>query len=297
MGQKDITEKLLVDYNDVFADIVNGLLFRGKSIIQPDDLMTAQPISQYKANDGKIHEQERDLAKYWSQAKLKIALFGLENQSAVDETMPFRVIGYDGASYRAQLLNSKKEITPVITLVLYFGTEKHWDKPKNIKGLMNIPDYLEPYVNDYKIHVFEIAWLSEEEISRFHSDFQVVARFFVNKRKNPDYMLTDPTEMKHVDEVLKLLTVLTADNRYLDVINVKGRRIASMCDVAERLEQKGKMEGRAEGKAEGKAEGERLMQLLSALAADNRQNELARLTSDSAYREQLYEEYHIPRGL
>ena len=24
MGQKDITEKLLEDYNDVFADIING---------------------------------------------------------------------------------------------------------------------------------------------------------------------------------------------------------------------------------------------------------------------------------
>ena len=26
MGQKDITEKILADYNDVFADIVNVLL-------------------------------------------------------------------------------------------------------------------------------------------------------------------------------------------------------------------------------------------------------------------------------
>ena len=29
MGQKDITEKLLEDYNDVFADIINGLVFKG----------------------------------------------------------------------------------------------------------------------------------------------------------------------------------------------------------------------------------------------------------------------------
>ena len=29
MGQKDITEKVLEDYNDVFADIINGLLFGG----------------------------------------------------------------------------------------------------------------------------------------------------------------------------------------------------------------------------------------------------------------------------
>lgn len=294
MGQKDIEEKLLADYDDVFADIVNGLLFGGETIIQPEDLITAQPISQYKAEDGKLHEQERDLAKYWSRAKLKIALFGLENQSVVDKMMPFRVIGYDGASYRAQLLDGKTEINPVITLVLYFGTKSRWKQPKNIKALMNIPDYLEPYVNDYKIHVFEIAWLSEEEISRFRSDFQVVARFFANKRKNPDYTLTDPTEIKHVDEVLKLLTVLTADARYVEVMNVGERRIASMCDVAERLEQRGK----AEGRAEGKAEGERLFaQLVSALLADNRQDDLAFAATNPAYREQLYREYRIPLSL
>ena len=27
MGEKDITEKILEDYNDVFDDIINGLLF------------------------------------------------------------------------------------------------------------------------------------------------------------------------------------------------------------------------------------------------------------------------------
>ena len=31
MGEKDITEKILADYNDVFADIVNVLLFGEKT--------------------------------------------------------------------------------------------------------------------------------------------------------------------------------------------------------------------------------------------------------------------------
>ena len=30
MGIKDLTEKILEDYNDVFADIINGLLFQGE---------------------------------------------------------------------------------------------------------------------------------------------------------------------------------------------------------------------------------------------------------------------------
>ena len=42
MGQKDITEKLLEDYNDVFADIMNGLLFAGEQKIRPESLENAK---------------------------------------------------------------------------------------------------------------------------------------------------------------------------------------------------------------------------------------------------------------
>ena len=38
MGEKDITEKILEDYNDVFADIINGLLFQGEQRVLPEDL-------------------------------------------------------------------------------------------------------------------------------------------------------------------------------------------------------------------------------------------------------------------
>ena len=38
MGQKDISEKTLVDYNDVFADIVNVCVYEGKEVVKPDDL-------------------------------------------------------------------------------------------------------------------------------------------------------------------------------------------------------------------------------------------------------------------
>ena len=52
MGQKDITEKLLEDYNDVFADIINGLIFKGEQRILPESLENAKVHSQYKAEDG-----------------------------------------------------------------------------------------------------------------------------------------------------------------------------------------------------------------------------------------------------
>lgn len=84
--------------------------------------------------------------------------------------MPFRIIGYDGAAYRSQLQQERTKILPVITIVLYFGTDRHWRSGKNIKSLMEIPTGLDEFVSDYQIKVFEVAWLSEEQIRRFRSD-------------------------------------------------------------------------------------------------------------------------------
>ena len=80
MGQKDITEKLLEDYNDVFADIVNVLVFGGKQRIKEEDLFESRVRSQYKVGK-KLHEEERDAAKYWRKNGVEIALCGLENQT------------------------------------------------------------------------------------------------------------------------------------------------------------------------------------------------------------------------
>lgn len=79
--------------------------------------MPVKVRSQYKADEGKLHEEERDNAKYWSKGKVKIALLGLENQTKPDQDMPFRVIGYDGAAYRSQLIDEKsKERCPVLSI-------------------------------------------------------------------------------------------------------------------------------------------------------------------------------------
>ena len=254
MGQKDITEKLLEDYNDVFADIINGLIFNGEQRILPESLENIQVHSQYKAEDGKVHELERDVAKYWKDKKVELAICGIENQSSVEKNMPFRIIGYDSASYRSQLLEKRKEILPVMTIVLYFGTNRHWYGKKNIKGLMKIPEELNDYINDYEMKVFEIAWLTEAEIDRFHSDFKIVANFFVQKRKNKNYIPDDPTEIRHVDEVLKLLQVMTGDERYQMIFNRK-KGVHSMCDVAERLEKMGIEKGLKQGIGEGIKQG------------------------------------------
>ena len=227
MGEKDITQKLLEEYNDVFADIVNVLLFNGKQIIHEDELSPTGGISQYKV--GKvIHEQERDVPKFWKGCEFNISMLGIENETDYDRDMPLRVMGYDGAEYRRQLLkekgydnNKKKQQKahryPVVTIVLYFGINERW-KNRHLLERLDVPDILEPYVSDYRINVFEIAWLEEDQIKMFKSDFRYVADFFVQLRKTGNPHLSG-TEIIHVDELLKTISALTGDRRFEDEMN------------------------------------------------------------------------------
>ena len=256
MGAKDMTEKTLEAMNDVFADIVNGLLFRWRPVLREEDLTDAQPFSMYKA-DGEIHEQERDVSKYWlakdgNQINVRIAFLGIENQTDYDRDMPLRVIGYDGAQYRAELAESERY--PVLTLVLHFGSSR-WGKNRTIYDAVCVPEEFSPFVSDYRINVFEIAFLAEEAINYFHSDFKVVADYFVHSRKNPDYRPTDPVKFKHVDEVLKLMSALTRDDRYAEMLNEEGGKPENMCEVLDRAEERGMIKGREEGRLEGLREG------------------------------------------
>lgn len=111
---------------------------------------------------------------------------------------------------------------------------KEWSSPHNLKGVIDIPKELEPYVNDYKANIFNIAFLDDETVQMFQSDFRIVADFFVQKRKNKDYV-PDEHKIKHVDEMLKLLQVLTGDDRYnVKFSEAEKEEDIKMCDVMEK---------------------------------------------------------------
>ena len=74
--------------------------------------------------------------------------------------------------------------------------------------------------------------------------------YFVGKRDNPEYRPKDPQKFKHVDEVLKMLSVFTGDSRFSDFITQEGGRPAAMCEVLDRAENKGRIEGKEDARLE-----------------------------------------------
>ena len=188
-----------------------------------------------------------------------------------------------------------------MTLVLYFGHDKPWNGPLSLKERLNIPKEFEPYVNDYKINLFQIAYLTHEQVELFQSDFKVVADYFVQKRENGDY-IPSSQDLTHVQETLQLLSIMTNDNRFEEACNTNtdgqkgGPR--NMCDVLDKVESRGIEKGIAKGVAKGKAEGEiegknQMALLVKKLLDQGRIDDVKRASEDEVYRDQLIKEFGI----
>ena len=214
-----------------------------------------------------------------------------------DPQMPMRIIGYDGAAYRGQLTKRERDRPnfPVITIVLYFGT-KHWDQPRTLYECMNIQENLKPFVSDYKINVVEVAFL-DDKLDNFHSDFRIIAEYFVNKRRNIEYT-PSAQEIQHVDEFLKLLQALTGDDRYFDVLNLLQKEAkkegVNMCEILDKVENRGIAIGEIRGEIRGREKmADEINRLNAIFLKQNRMDDLRRTLADRNYQRQLMTEFGI----
>ena len=323
MNGKDITQKMLERYNDVFADIVNVLLFNGKRIVDEDALIDT-PVDSALKIDGEIHSQDRDVAKYWKNSQINIALFGLENQTVPDKLMPMRVIGYDGAEYKKQVLeeNRYKKKYPVITLVLYMGYDRNWKYSNSLLDLLEVDENLKPYVSDYKINIFEIAFLDREKINLFKSDFRMLADYLYQMRTTNTYR-GDESNVKHVDEILMLMSAMSGFKNVENIIKVAHeRKVSNMKGFFELAEEKGlerglelgrtegielgRTEGREEGLQLGRTEGiekglelgrtegaDMVSELNTILAREGNLEKIIKANTDKVYRNELLKKYRL----
>lgn len=260
MGTKDTTQKRLEDFEDIFADISNLLLYDGEDVIKENELETVTAKDTYTV-EHQIHEVERDVAKRWRHHSLHISLIGLENQTDPDYKMPLRVICYDGASYRAQLnAEDPKKTYPVITLVLYMGTEKHWTAPKQLTDCFKYDERLSKFISNYKINVVELAWLSDEQIIKFKTEFRNFVELLRDTRlgRKPQY---SPIQLKHVHELLQLMRIMSGNDEYEQLLkqttnNLKQNKLKGDEITMKKIVSLGFDEARAEARAAGLAEGE-----------------------------------------
>ena len=151
---------------------------------------------------------------------------------------------------------------------------------------MNIPKKLKPHVNNYKINLVEVAFL-DDQLDNFHSDFRIIAEYFINKRKNADYV-PSPQSIRHVDEFPTLMQALEGDDRYEEVLNAwqkeEKKEGLRMSKVLDRIENRGIAIGE---KRRRKKMAYELNQLYAILLEQDRIDDLKCAVTDTNYQQQL----------
>ena len=150
MGSKDLAEKNLLQYKDVFSDIVNVNLFGGRHYISANEL-SREPgeLITKSSSDNKLKQLQMDVPMKCNKKYNTRFFVCLENQSDINNIMPVRDMGYQHAKYMEQVrtiketnrqqqaypspitkeIHDSQKLDPVITLVLNYS-QKEWKKPK-----------------------------------------------------------------------------------------------------------------------------------------------------------------------
>ena len=255
MGNQDQTEKMLLDFNDEFAEVFSVLAFKNKIKIDPERLQDAA-TEYHHFEKGNPKELRRDIVKRYDGARLGFIILGIENQSDVDTLMPIRMMGYNWTRYRYQASQAitrppERMLEPVFAHVINFSYKKKWDWPLALKDIVQVPNELEEFFQDYKITVTNVAWLTPEERSLLTGDFRILADMLCAIRETGEIPGNTQT-IRHLEELLATIAAITHQQypipHFTDA-TAQGER--TMDDVFAKWEQKFIDQGYNKGQKEG----------------------------------------------
>ena len=299
MGNKDLAEKNLLQYKDVFSDIVNVNL--------SGELITKS------SSDNKLKQLQMDVPMKCNKKYNTRFFVCLENQSDINNIMPVRDMGYQHAKYMEQVrtikeanrqqqaypspitkgIHDTQKLDPVITLVLNYS-QKEWKKPKQLQDVLNIPkdikNMLLKHIPSYAIDVINLANQSESTMQMYHSDFKYIVRYLScknDKEKLESFFRTTDFKLDHPEAFSDWLVAVANDDRYIkekqliDKQNEKGGHI-NMCVLLDMYEERGEARGIHE-----------INTLNLRLLDDNRLEDMQRAMVDTDYQKELMKEYGI----
>ena len=256
MIEKDIATKQFFRVNERFADLINGVLYEGKQVVDACDLEEIDTELNEKIRQRHFELRRRDLIKRCRKDGVIYGLYGAEFQSTVDETMPIRIMEYDALTY-LKMHDTEKKLHPIVTMCLYTG-EKKWDKPMSLLEMMEVPSEMKELVQDYRINVVQAL---NQDTDKYQN--QSVKEFFelmhdVHALNRYDLVEKYGDRILSSAEAVETVAVLTNDKELmkLSAVDKEGNKVCqNFRKIVEEIKDEGRAEGRMEGRAEGRMEG------------------------------------------
>lgn len=270
----DIILKNYWNDNRQFADLFNAVLFGGEQVISPDELedVDTEESSILEHRDyAENIRASRDSIKICKKSLtygVELTLLGLESQEHIHYAMPMRVMGYDYGTYKKQYdsnagkyqnangmtedeyvsrMRKTDKFTPVITVVVYYG-EKAWDGATTLHDMLNIPDKMKPFVNDYKMLLVEAGKndliLHNMNNVAFFDMLKVILDKSIPKNEAKKKVIE--YAVRHNVNKTVVMTVAGATGSNIDY-NAFEKGDGDMCTLFDEITKEGKAEGKAEG--------------------------------------------------
>lgn len=293
MQKKDIISKIYFQDEKRTADLINAIVFQGRQVVNPEDIQELDSVAAMLESSGQNGEDVavRGKQKYRDILQkivlgCRVLFIGIENQDYIHFAMPVRVLGYDyqryDRQYRAIRKNHKQRkdlvqkdellsgctgrdgLEPVITLILYYG-EKPWSGPRCLKDMLRLqgfPEEIREYVNDYPLHIVEVARF--KQIDLFQTDLRLIfgcLQYQSNPRLWKKFIEEYKTEFTELEEdAFHMITALSHTKQLREMksaVLTEGGKV-NMCKAIDELESRAMKRGEKRGEKRGLERGIKL---------------------------------------
>lgn len=176
MGKKNIVFNEYISQNERFADLFNGVVFKGRQVVNPG-LLEEIDSKAWRAKGEKqsYHEYVRDNVKIWSYQNRRFVL-ALEPEESLHFALPVKYMNYESIQYDREYkslirrhrikkdLKSTEFISgfaetdvlmPVITIGIYLGKKK-WSAAASLHEMVKmheipkeIRDDIRPFLTSF----------------------------------------------------------------------------------------------------------------------------------------------------
>lgn len=270
-----------------FADLYNGVYFRGKQLILPDNLTdSSENYEESESNKpetgerGKRLPRIRDIKMIFKNRNRQYVL-GLESQHSINYAMPFRCMQYDCMEYGRQLnsihdnndtesnyadwaekscgIKKTDRLIPVTTLCLYHG-EDTWDGPRTLLDMMQLNNTDLPLYSLFSDYHFRLYCINEEtDFSVFHTELRQVFELlqYRKDKKGLWKLIENHSAYQHMNaDTLEVVSILLNipklwENRNKYLQNDNESEEYDMCQAIQELFTDARNEGIIEGISQG----------------------------------------------
>ncbi len=246
------------------------------------ELDTTEIVIPYGASGAGVPEQKyRDVLKLlyaMTDGKTAYCVVGIENQSEIHYALPVKNGVYDflqlshqvskAANAHRQVMKELKSkqadnpqeekeptggeflsgfwktdrLIPVITLVIYFGSDS-WDAPLSLKEMYsNVDDAILAHAPDYHVNLIAPKEMSDDEINEFHSNLREVMLYikYSENKEILDRVVRENLKFQSMErQAAEVINVVTGSKlKYPD-----GKGDVNMCLAIQQMREESEIKG------------------------------------------------------